>query len=58
MDNCRFRAIHAGIVLAVLGYGDEKSALAIVERFKGLPVLLLAMKEPVPRTRRRSRLRT
>jgi L-fucose isomerase-like protein len=37
-----------GIVLAVLGYGDEKSALAIVERFKGLPVLLLAMKEPVP----------
>jgi L-fucose isomerase-like protein len=37
-----------GIVLAVLGYGDEKSALAVVERFKGLPVLLLAMKEPVP----------
>ena len=38
----------AGIVLAVLGYGDEKSALAIVERFPGLPVLLVAMKEPVP----------
>ncbi len=37
-----------GIVLAVLGYGDEKSALAIVERFAELPVLLLAMKEPVP----------
>ena len=38
-----------GIVLGVLGYGDEKSALAIVERFKGLPVLLVAMKEPVPK---------
>ena len=38
----------AGIVLAVLGYGDEKSALAIVEKFPGLPVLLVAMKEPVP----------
>ena len=37
-----------GIVLAVLGYGDEKSALAIVESFRGLPVHLLAMKEPVP----------
>ena len=37
-----------GIVLAVLGYGDEKSALAIVESFRGLPVYLLAMKEPVP----------
>jgi L-fucose isomerase-like protein len=37
-----------GIVLAVLGYGDEKSALAIVESFPGLPVLLVAMKEPVP----------
>jgi L-fucose isomerase-like protein len=37
-----------GIVVAVLGYGDEKSALAVVERFKGLPVLLFAMMEPVP----------
>jgi len=37
-----------GIVLTVLGYGDEKSALAIVESFPGLPVLLVAMKEPVP----------
>ncbi len=37
-----------GIILAVLGYGDEKSALAIVERFRHLPVFLVAMKEPVP----------
>lgn len=37
-----------GVILAVLGYGDEKSALQIVESLKGLPVLLFAMKEPVP----------
>jgi L-fucose isomerase-like protein len=37
-----------GIVLAVLGYGDEKSVLQVVERFKGLPVLLFAMMESIP----------
>jgi L-fucose isomerase-like protein len=37
-----------GVVLAVLGYGDEKSALQVVESLKGLPVLLFAMKEPIP----------
>ena len=37
-----------GIILGVLGYGDEKSALAVVEEFPNLPVLLIAMQEPVP----------
>lgn len=37
-----------GVILAVLGYGDEKSALQVIESLKGLPVLLFAMKEPIP----------
>ncbi len=37
-----------GVILAVLGYGDEKSALQVVEGLMGLPVLLFAMKERVP----------
>jgi L-fucose isomerase-like protein len=37
-----------GVVLAVLGYGDEKSALQVVEQLRGLPVFLIAMMEPIP----------
>jgi L-fucose isomerase-like protein len=37
-----------GVILAVLGYGDEKSALQVVESLKGLPLLLFAMKERIP----------
>ncbi len=37
-----------GVIIGVLGYGDEKSVLAIVEEFQNLPIFLIAMKEPVP----------
>ena len=37
-----------GVIVAVLGYGDEKSVLQIVEQQRGLPVFLFAMKEPIP----------
>jgi L-fucose isomerase-like protein len=38
----------SGIILAVLGYGDEKSALQVIESVRGIPVLLFAMKERIP----------
>jgi L-fucose isomerase-like protein len=37
-----------GLVIGVLGYGDEKSTLSIVEHFDKAPLLLFSMKEPVP----------
>ena len=37
-----------GLILGVLGYGDEKSALAIVEEYPTLPLLFFAMHEPIP----------